>query len=99
MSAGQNALDFSTDALAVKRLTRLVTDDEITEPLRQIVWRRFGGPEGGRGLGYGITCPHCVSIWVSVFVAAARIMVPKAWSPISTGLALAGVTSLIAERE
>lgn len=93
------ALDLAVDALAVKRLTRLVTEDVLTEPLRNLIWRRFGGPETGHGLGYLVTCQHCVSIWIGSGVTLARMMFPRPWSPVAYALALSSVTSLIAERE
>ena len=83
----------------MKRLTRLVTEDQITEPLRELIWKRFGGPETGNGIGYAITCPHCSSIWIAAGVQAARVIFPAYWSPVARALALASVTSLIAERE
>jgi hypothetical protein len=95
----ERALDLATDALAVKRLTRLVTEDVILEPVRNAIWSRFGGPENGTGLGYFITCPHCTSVWIAAGVQTARIMFPRVWSPISRALALSAVTSILAERE
>lgn len=94
----ERALDTTEDALAVKRLTRLVVEDQITAPIRELIWKKFGGPETGKGIGYMITCPHCCSIWISAGVTAARIMIPRIWSPIAHGLAAASVTSMLAER-
>jgi hypothetical protein len=93
------ALDLVTDALAVKRLTRLAVEDTILEPVRERVYRKFGDPTESSGLSYLITCPHCVSIWLAAGVTVARIMVPTVWRPVARVLALASVTSLIAERE
>ena len=47
---------------AVARLTRLVNKDEITDPLRITVIRRYG--EDSRP-AYFLGCPWCVSIWVA----------------------------------
>lgn len=49
--------------LACYRLTRLVTTDTITEPLRELVQHR------GR-VGYLVGCDWCVSVWVGVPVSA-----------------------------
>lgn len=99
MKASERALDTAVDALAVKRITRLITEDVILEPIRERIWKRFGGPQESYGISYMITCPHCVSIWVAAGVTVARIMVPKMWSPVASGLALSAVTSILAERE
>ena len=98
MHPAERALDLLTDALAVKRLTRLVTEDTITEPLRNEIFKRFGPPETSRGVSFGVTCPHCVSIWLAAGVVTARIVFPRAWSVTARGLALSAVTSLLAER-
>jgi len=52
--------------LAVCRVTRLVTDDYITLPVRQWVLNR-NGAEGW--FTHGIHCPKCVSVWAG-FAAA-----------------------------
>ena len=54
-------------ALAIARVTGLITVDEITRPLRDGVLRRLD--EGRRvdlSIGYLITCPWCASIWVAL---------------------------------
>lgn len=53
------ALILSTYLLAVMRLTRLVTRDTITEPLR--IWLLKKRPL----LGYWASCPWCVGLWIS----------------------------------
>lgn len=50
--------------LATARLTRLVTDDRITEAPRVWVARR------GEMIGYLVYCPWCVSIYTGAAVAA-----------------------------
>ncbi len=57
-----NWLGFVVAALAVARLARLVTVDEITAPLRREVAKR------GDTLAYFITCPWCVSVWIAPVV-------------------------------
>jgi hypothetical protein len=99
MSQSERALDLTLDALAVYRLTRLVTVETITEPLRERVFDHFGPPETSRGVSFMVTCKFCVSVWMGGGVVLARIVFPKAWSITARGLALSAVTSLIAERE
>lgn len=57
---------------AVARLTRLVTADYITKPVRERVKARYGDNR----LHYFVTCDWCVSIWVAPPVAAAAIFWP-----------------------
>ncbi|MBN1174220.1 MAG: hypothetical protein JXA67_18765 [Micromonosporaceae bacterium] len=52
---------------AAARLTRLVTTDEITRPLRQWFVERL--PEGSTFAGF-LFCRWCVSVWVALPVAA-----------------------------
>lgn len=58
-------------ALAVARLTGLVTVDTITEPVRdRIVVKLDDAPgSGGEWLSYLITCPWCASVWISAVAA------------------------------
>lgn len=49
--------------LAVCRVTRLITDDYITLPVRQWLVKHNG--ETG-WFTHGIHCPKCVSVWVGL---------------------------------
>jgi hypothetical protein len=96
------ALHLALGALATQRLTRLVTEDQITAPLRETVWR-YSPPEKN-GVGYLITCPHCASIYAAL---AAAVLIQVAESPnlprpirtiasiTTTALALSGTVSLL----
>lgn len=53
-------------SLAAFRVTRLITDDTLTVPVRAWVALRF---TGGRA-AYFITCPWCVGAWISGAVVA-----------------------------
>ena len=56
-------LGFVVVCLAAARITRLVTDDTITEPLR--VWA------SDKRFVYGlITCPWCIGFWISLVIVA-----------------------------
>jgi len=94
-------------ALAVARLTTIITTDEISRPVRQALVRRFdptkrlhrwivyllGDAEDGTASG----CPWCVSIWIGLLSA------PLVWAaPTSPcllvplmGLAASQVTGMI----
>lgn len=62
---------------ATWRLTRLVTEDEVTRPLREAVSKRWPGSR----VEYLVNCPACVSVWAG---AAATVM-PK-WLACSLAL-------------
>jgi hypothetical protein len=55
-------------ALATYRLTRLVTADKITEPLRLWVLDR------SQWAGYLVTCDWCLSIWIAPPVAVCAVL-------------------------
>lgn len=57
-----NALIFLLASLACFRLTRLVTDDKITDWLRSLVVRKAPRKIKAKA-EYGITCPFCVSAY------------------------------------
>lgn len=81
------------DGLAVFRLTVLVTQDTITDKIRQRIKRRFGDT------AYDfVTCPWCVSIWVAAGVVTAHRVAPRLWAYPAVGLAASGVTGFLAER-
>ena len=57
-------------ALAVARLTGLITQDEITRPLRDGFLRRLDEARAfHRFLAYLAVCPWCASIYVGAFAA------------------------------
>lgn len=77
--------------LASYRLTRLVTADVFPfEPLRERTV--------GTKLGYLLTCPFCVSVWVGGFLAGGQALVGDTWGwQVFVGaMALSGTTSLLA---
>lgn len=62
------ALDVVLVALATYRLTRLVTADRITEPVR--VWAEQRGPR----VGYLATCDWCLSVWLAPLPTVAAVL-------------------------
>lgn len=57
-------------ALATYRLTRLVTADRITEPIRSRIEDR------SEFAGYLVTCDWCLSIWIAPLPATAVVLWP-----------------------
>jgi hypothetical protein len=80
---------MAVDALATARLTRLVVDDEIFQPVRDRVQGRW--PESK--LAYLMTCPVCVSIWAGVAVAGFGRSPTLGW--VKRTLALSEATILV----
>ena len=62
------ALDTVTDVLAAARITRLLVDDKITEPIRKELVQ-----SDNEYLSYLPTCPMCVSVWAGAAVATGLI--------------------------
>lgn len=94
------------DALAVARLTRLVTQDTITAPLRE----KIAGRRPGRVVGQQIvtaarpklaeltTCPWCVSPYLAAAVVALQALAPAVCLVVTAVLAFSMVAGLLAER-
>jgi hypothetical protein len=59
-------------ALATYRLTRLMTADRITEPLRSWIETRSATA------GYLVTCDWCLSIWIAPWPALLLVVAPDA---------------------
>ena len=88
-----NLVDFLILSLACYRITRLIIEDTITEPLRERVWKRFP-PESTR-IGYLFTCPWCTGFWVSVLIVAAYLLLPSATIAIALVFAFSAVVGII----
>jgi len=88
------ALLFVVAALATYRVTRLVTADKITEPLRVFAQRR-------QWTGYLAQCDWCLSIWVAPGPALCVVLWPDNRAVLVGLLALAfsAVTGLVATVE
>lgn len=84
--------DDLIDALAVARITRLITKDKIAEPLRDRWAARYVASDQ---MSYLITCPWCVSVYVALAVSAARAAVPG-WRYLARALASSQIAGLIA---
>lgn len=96
-------MNLLVDALATYRLTRLVTTDTITQPLRDRVFAETGRIRGKHArpsavaekVEYLITCPWCVSVYAGGAVALLRVSSNKAASALLYAGALAGAVSLL----
>ena len=62
-SMAPSALDASVFALATSRLSRLITDDYVAEPVRKWMSSK------GEAMEYLSTCPACTSMYTGLVVA------------------------------
>jgi hypothetical protein len=91
------------DTAAVYRLTKLVTEDYLTEDLRKLVQQHFPavldkytGLKRKHKLVYFINCPWCVSIWAAAFIFTLRQINPTLATYLSSILAASAVTGIAA---
>lgn len=89
-------LVLAITALAVARVTRLVTDDYLLNTPRAALIRRLGATSKG---AYLVTCPWCVSIYAAAAAApTAYWHGDSPWYLIpATALALSQATGLLAQ--
>lgn len=91
-------VSFLIAALAVARVTRLVTADEISRELRDAVMRRLDDRKALHlKLAYLMECPWCVSIWVGLATISAVVTWPDSialWIALSTG-AFSQITGML----
>ena len=86
-------LDYVILALAVYRLTRLVTTDVIFNKYREKIWAKY--PIEKEGIGYLITCDWCTSIWVSSLVVCMYKIAPDIAIAVWGVFALSAVAGLM----
>ncbi len=104
---GLSVRDVILGAVATHKLSRLVTKDPVTSPLRApfTVYRDTEGPAElkedvrGRGaqktIGELITCPFCLDMWVATALTAGHIYLPRATRlAVDTLVTLAGADVL-----
>jgi hypothetical protein len=86
-------LDYVILALAVYRLTRLITTDVILNKYREKIWNKY--PIEKEGIGYLITCDWCTSIWVSSLVLTMYKIAPTPAITVWGIFALSGAAGLL----
>lgn len=84
---------FILAALAVYRLSRMISDEE--GPFAVFTWLR-GLATPGTWVAHGVECIMCVSVWVALPIA---LYVDWSWTAPLTWLALSGVTVIIRKWE
>lgn len=76
MLTGVLIISLVVATLAVARLTRLLTDDQITIGYRRWVVKRWG--ENSLP-AYLVHCPWCTSVWVAAFTMPPAVFWPNVW--------------------
>lgn len=90
------ALELVIYGLATYRLTRLITRDSITEPIREWIWKRRP-PEKSK-IGYLFTCEWCMSIWTASLLIASS-MITAVTDVVAAVLALSAAAGLLTAYE
>lgn len=83
-------------ALAVYRITRLITTDHIFDVPRNKLFDKF--PPDRSWFGYLFSCNWCMSIWVSSLITVPYTIIPAATLAFSLIFALSAVAAIIAAR-
>lgn len=84
-----------TDALAVYRLTRMVTKDRIGQAFRDRVVTYVDDGTLPDVAEYLVRCPWCVGVWVSGAVLVVRRM--PGWPTVARLLAVSAIAGLLSE--
>lgn len=92
-----SATRLVNDILAVKRLTKLAQEDFLTEPLRNYIYEKF--PPESHKLGYLLSCPWCLSIWIGAGYFILRKKYPQTTDYLSSILTASLVSGVLSERE
>jgi hypothetical protein len=82
-------------ALAVFRLTRLLTTDVIFEGMREKIWSKY--PPSTK-FGYLFTCNWCMSIWMAVLLVALTLLLPTVAYVVSLILSISALVGLVATK-
>jgi len=93
----RSTTDLVRTGLATYRLTRLITRDTITAPIREKVWKNH--PPHQSKIGYVLTCDWCSSIYAASVLEISRIIAPRLTARVETVLALSAVAGLLTAYE
>lgn len=93
LSSFDDPLALIVSALAVYRLTRLITADVVTERLRRPFERR------GERWAYFITCPWCTSVWIAAGWALLLWLAPTVALVLGAWLTFSAVAGLLSSWE
>lgn len=63
----RDLLQAAAAVIATRRAVDLITEDEITRPIREKIWESH--PIDSSKLGYVISCRKCSSVWAGLAIA------------------------------
>lgn len=96
-----NPVTFALDTVAVYRLTKLITEDKLTEEMRHIIHDKFPPVTDKRSglrrvsmVEYLFNCPWCVSVWAAGFIFTLRKISPETANYLSSILAASALTGI-----
>lgn len=81
---------LAMDVVATRRLTRIINEDYVTQPIREAVWKKF--PAKTSKIGYLFTCDWCMSIWAGVLIFSLRHKYPEIADVVSGILTASQIT-------
>lgn len=91
-------LDLLIDGLAVARITRLITTDNIFD--RPRAWLLNTLTVHGHDTAVeGLLCDWCTGVWVAAAVTVARHAAPRTWSKVAPFLAAAQIAGSLLSAE
>lgn len=90
-----NPTTLIADVIAIRRLTRLIQEDRITEELRDLYWDKF--PIDTK-MGFLLSCPWCVSIWAGLAIFGLRKLSPETANILSGLLAASEITGQLVQK-
>jgi hypothetical protein len=90
-------LQFVLLGLATYRVTRLITRDMVTAPLRNAFWKKF--PPESSYLGYLSTCEWCFSFWIGSGFVISAIIIPSVTYIVATVYAVSAIAGLLTAYE
>lgn len=88
---------LAVDTLASYRLAKLLRDDFITQPFRDLLHDRFGPPDRSK-ISYLFQCPWCMSMYFGVVLGLAHRRSPRVTDVATHALAVSALTGLLAQR-
>lgn len=91
-----SATDLARTSLATYRLSRFAVEDELFEPIRSKIWKRY--PPESTKIGYLFTCYWCTSIYAASALQISRMIAPKTTRVVETALAASAVAGIVAAR-
>ncbi len=92
----KDAIQLTRAGLATYRISHFVVEDELFEPIRSKIWKRY--PPESTKIGYLFTCYWCSSIYAASALEISRMIAPKTTRAVESVLAASAVAGIVAAR-